>query len=128
MLLSFTERKLSLSLCLRYLARAILVPFVHEAPSVELGALAQIIEEAPATFPILLSVGKKLESMEMSTLQEMQGKVGSVIEDKIDSRLLSQYCISLFCAEQVYKYTIFVIQYINVGHCNSSLKLLTVLL
>ena len=67
----------------------------------ELGALAQILEEAPATFPVLLSVGKKVESMEMSMLQDMQGKVGSVIEDKIDSRLLSQYCISLFCAKEV---------------------------
>ena len=47
----------------------------------ELGALAQILEEAPATFPVLLSVGKKVESMEMSMLQDMQGKVGSVIED-----------------------------------------------
>lgn len=38
----------------------------------ELGALAQILEEAPATFPVLLSVGKKVESMEMSMLQDMQ--------------------------------------------------------
>lgn len=88
-------------MCSRYLARAILVPFVHEAPSVELGTLAHILEEAPATFPVLLSVGKKVELMEMSLLQDMQEKIGTVMEDKIDSRLLSQYCISLFCAQEV---------------------------
>ena len=74
------------------------MPFVHEAPSVELGTLAQIIKEAPATFPVLLSVGKKLE---MSTPQTMQEKVASVIEEKMDSRLLFQYCISLFCTKEV---------------------------
>ena len=77
------------------------MPFVHEAPSVELGTLAQIIKEAPATFPVLLSVGKKLELLEMSTPQTMQEKVASVIEEKMDSRLLFQYCISLFCTKEV---------------------------
>lgn len=70
----------------------------------ELGALARILEEAPAAFPMLLSVGKKLEAMEISSLQAIQEKIGAVIEDKIDSRLLSQYSISLFCAQEVSHY------------------------
>ena len=37
----------------------------------------------------------------MSMLQDMQRQDGSVIEEKIDSRLLSQYCISLFCTKEV---------------------------
>ena len=65
------------------------------------GALAHILEEGPAAFPALLSVGKKLELMEMSVLQNVQEKIGAAIEDKIDSRLLSQYSISLFCAQEV---------------------------
>ena len=77
------------------------MPFVHEAASVKLSALAHILEEAPAVFPGLLSVGKKMELMEMPVLQNVQEKIGAAIEDKIDSRLLSQYSISLFYAQEV---------------------------
>ena len=70
----------------------------------ELGTLALVLEEAPATFPVLLSVGKKVEFMEMSMLQDMQRKVGDMIEEKIDSRLLTQYCISLFCSQEASTY------------------------
>ena len=76
-------------------------PFVFEPPQVELHVLSRVIEDAPAAFPSLLAVGKKLEDMSADCLRELQRKVAEIVEEKIDSRLCTQYCITLFCAEQV---------------------------
>ena len=51
---------------------------------------------------MLLAVGRKLELMWTEMLSELQEKVASIVEMKMDSRLCTQYCIALFCAEEVY--------------------------
>ena len=51
---------------------------------------------------MLLAVGRKLELMSTEMLSELQEKVANIVEIKMDSRLCTQYCIALFCAEEVY--------------------------
>ena len=87
--------------CCRYLGRAVLNPFVHEPARVELGVLSHIIENAPVAFPFLLAVGRKLELMSPECLGELQERVANMVEERIDSRLCTQYCVTLFCAEEV---------------------------
>ena len=40
--------------------------------------------------------------MSTEMLSELQEKVANIVEIKMDSRLCTQYCIALFCAEEVY--------------------------
>ena len=48
------------SFIIRLLARVLLVPFPFQAPSVELGSLTKLLEDAPAAFPTLLQIGHKV--------------------------------------------------------------------
>lgn len=79
----------------------------------ELGVLSHIIEDAPAAFPLLLAVGRKLELMSTVNLGELQERVANVVEAKIDSRLCTQYCITLFCAEEVRVLQTLCLQYLK---------------
>lgn len=90
-----------LSMSCRYLARTVLIPFEHDAPSVELGVLTQVIENAPACFPHLLTIGHKIEMLEVEKLKELQERVTTTVAGNIDSRLATQYAISIFCALEV---------------------------
>ena len=86
---------------IRYLSRALLVPFVFEAPEVEIGVLTEVLEQAPSAFPALLSVGRKIELLKTEELHQMQERVASAIVDKVDSQLCTQYWISITCAQEV---------------------------
>ena len=78
-----------------------LVPFIHEAPPVELGVLAQVLQDAPAAFPLLLSVGRKVEQLTTVELRPLQERVTGVVDGKLDSRLCTHYCVSIICAQEV---------------------------
>ena len=63
--------------------------------------LSEVLQDAPAAFPLLLSVGRKLEQLEVSQLKELQERVAMIVVDKVDSRLATQYAISVLCAQEV---------------------------
>ena len=54
---------------LRYLCRAVLVPFTHKPPKVSPDVLDKVLEDARAAFPELLRVGKYLEDMESNAFK-----------------------------------------------------------
>ena len=44
----------------RFLARSVLIPFVHEAPPLSLNTLESLLDSAPAAIPEALQVGRFL--------------------------------------------------------------------
>ena len=89
----------------RYIVRTILVPFLFEPPAVEVGRLEKILSLAPAAFPDLLKIGKKVVSecsALNSKLYSVRDKVESFFPNGLDSRLATQYALSILCCEMVY--------------------------
>ncbi len=74
---------------------------MFEAPKVELGVLKAILADAPAAFPDLLSVGSALESLQDSDIAPIRQDVVLAVGEGVDSRLATQYSISMMCALQV---------------------------
>lgn len=85
----------------RYLARTLLIPFEHDAPSAELGVLTQVIENAPACFPHLLAIGHKIEMLEVEKLKELQERVTTTVAGNIDSRLATICYKHILCTRGI---------------------------
>ena len=87
----------------RYIARTILVPFLFVPPTVKVGRLERILAYAPGAFPDLLKIGKKLvnECSLNSKLYLVREKVESYFPNGLDSRLATQYALSILCCEMV---------------------------
>ena len=98
---TFTSMVLLCSSIVRFLARVLLIPFPFQAPSVELGSLNNLLEDAPAAFPTLLQIGHKLIN---GTIYSIRGAIESMLRhgaSLIDSRLMTQYAISIAMAQKV---------------------------
>ncbi len=80
------------------------MPFPYEPPQVELGVLKTILEDAPAAFPALLSVGSTFESLQDADITDLRKEIIEGVGGTLDSRLATQYCISLMCAMKVILY------------------------
>lgn len=85
----------------RYLVRAILIPFKFQAPRVELRVLAEALKRAPSAFPELLSVGKWLDGISDDEVAELRQKVLEKVDGTLDSRLATQYSLSIMIAQKV---------------------------
>lgn len=86
----------------RYLARAVLVPFVYKPPKITVGVLDHIRTHAPAAIPQLLKVISSLSSLSTedinSTVSRIEELLGSMV---LDGRLLVQYALSIIYAQMV---------------------------
>lgn len=85
----------------RYIARSVLVPFVYDTPDIQLGVLHQILGDAPAAFPALLAIGKKMENLQESQLKAVRCRITDLIGLNIDSRLATQYAVSILTVAEV---------------------------
>ena len=85
----------------RYLARAILIPFIYEAPSVRVDTLDAMLSEAHRALPEAVAIGKWLVQLPQSHLYEMVEKVQEVMLGKLDGRLAMQYAIYIVCSQEV---------------------------
>ena len=90
----------------RFLARVLLIPFPFQAPSVELGSLNNLLEDAPAAFPTLLQIGHKVIHVngDHDNIYSIRGAIESMLRhgaSLIDSRLMTQYAISIAMAQKV---------------------------
>ena len=82
----------------------LLIPFPFQAPSVELGSLNNLLEDAPAAFPILLQIGHKVINGDHDNIYSIQGAIESMLRhgaSLIDFRLMTQYAISIAVAQKV---------------------------
>lgn len=87
----------------RFIARVLLVPFPFQAPEVELGALHNVLEAAPAAFPVLLRLGHQLINNDREQIYSVRRQIEDVIRKKsgqADSRLMTQYAISIAMAQK----------------------------
>ena len=92
------------SFVIRFLARVLLVPFPFQAPSVELGTLTKLLEDALAAFPTLLQVGHKVIKGDHDRIYSIRGAVENMSRhgaSLLDSRLMTQYAISIAMAQKV---------------------------
>ncbi len=83
----------------RYIARVILVPFMFDASELQIGQLESILTGAPAAFPYLLSIGNQVVQR-CTELYQIREKIISCIPN-IDSRLATQYSLSVLCCNLV---------------------------
>ncbi len=79
----------------RYMARAILVPFVFEAPPMRVDTLDTIL------LPEAISIGYWLKNLPQNLLYETVENVQESVEGKMDGRLAMQYALYLLCAKEV---------------------------
>ncbi len=77
----------------------ILVPFIFDASEVQMGELDNVLRNAPAAFPNLLSIGNQL-SRRTDELQSIRDEITRCLPD-IDSRLSTQYSLSVLCCKLV---------------------------
>ncbi len=77
----------------RYMARAILVPFVFEAPPMRVDTLDTILAEAHRALPEAISIGYWLKNLPQNLLYETVEKVQESVEGKMDGRLAMQYAL-----------------------------------
>ena len=92
------------SFVIRFLARVLLVPFPFQAPSVELGSLTKLLEDAPAAFPTLLQIGHTVIKGDHDRIYSIRGVVENMSRhgaSLLDSRLMTQYAISIAMAQKV---------------------------
>ena len=85
----------------RYLVWAVLIPFKFQASQVELRVLPHLLQDAPAAFPKLLAVGKWLEGVDEDTVCSMRDSVLRSAGGKLESRLATQYALTILCAQKV---------------------------
>ena len=85
----------------RSLVRAVLIPFKFQASQVELRVLHHLLQDAPAAFPKLLAVGKWLEGVDEDTVCNMRDSVLRSAGGKLESRLATQYALTILCAQKV---------------------------
>ena len=63
--------------------------------------LHHLVQDAPAAFPKLLAVGKWLEGVDEDTVFNMQDSVLRSTGRKLESRLATQYALTILCAQKV---------------------------
>ena len=98
----------------RYLARVILVPFAYKPPNIRVDELDALLEMAPACIPDIIRVINTLSYADPSLFYSMTNIVEEALgEASIDPRLLSQYAISIVCAQEVCSYNIIIMQYMK---------------
>ena len=81
--------------------RVVLIPFKFQASQVELRVLHHLLQDAPAAFPKLLAVGKWLEGVDEDTVCNMRDSVLRSAGGKLESRLATQYALTILCAQKV---------------------------
>lgn len=81
--------------------RAVLIPFKFQPSQVELRVLHHLLQDAPAAFPKLLAVGKWLERVDEDTVFNMRDSVLRSTGGKLESRLATQYALTILCAQKV---------------------------
>ncbi len=84
--------------------RTVVIPFKFQASEVELRILDRLLARAPAAFPQLLSVVKWLEGVENDKVRSMRERVQESVGQQLDSRLATQYALSILCAQKVKLY------------------------
>ena len=82
----------------RYLARAILVPFVYEAPPIRVDSLDEILSESHRALPDVVSIGNWLKNLSESEVYDMVGKIQEELGGNMDGRLALQYAVYTLCA------------------------------
>lgn len=89
----------------RFVARAILIPFVYNPPKISLDLLDQAKKFAPAAIPQLLKIIHDVSNINPSILYDMRKKIEDALgEDAVDGRLLMQYAVSMVTCNQVASY------------------------
>ena len=63
--------------------------------------LPHLLQNAPAAFPKLLAVGKWLEGVDEDTVCNMRDSVLRSAGGKLESRLATQYALTILCALKV---------------------------
>lgn len=61
----------------RYLARAVLIPFVYEAPPIRVDTLDSMLSTAHRALPEVVSIGNWLKNLPESKLYDMVEKIRS---------------------------------------------------
>ena len=89
--------------CCRYLARAVLVPFVYQPPPVTIDTLDHLVRNAAAALPQAIRIGHSLvDSCDIDRVYHAVSRIETMLgNNTIDGRLAMQYAISLVCAEEV---------------------------
>ena len=85
----------------RYLARAVIVPFVYDAPPIRVNALNDILTNAHRALPEAVSIGHWLENVSEETVYEMVDRVQGAVGGRMDGRLAMQYALYTLCAQEV---------------------------
>lgn len=86
----------------RYLSRAVLVPFVYDPPDVIPDVLHDLLNNAHAAIPSALKVGQRLAKIDKTTIESLSSKIDEMLNEyKKDSRLTTQYAVSILCAQEV---------------------------
>ncbi len=87
---------------LRYLTRAVLIPFISEVNFIleDRESVCQGFREAHFSLPTLLHIGSMLVDAKMSELQQFKDKILSLVPG-ISSRLSFLYSLLMFISEKV---------------------------
>ena len=63
-----------------------------------------MLKQAPSAFPKLLSLGKWLDNIKEEDVYAMRQRVQDRVEGALDSRLATQYAMTIVCAQKVIMY------------------------
>ena len=76
---------------------------MFQASQVELQTSNKLLHRAPAVFPELLFIGKCFEDISNDSVQKMSKQVIESVgaESKIDSRLATQYALTILCVQML---------------------------
>lgn len=85
----------------RYLARAVLIPFVYEAPPIRVDTLDSMLSNAHRALPEVVSIGNWLKHLPESKLYDMVDKIKEALGGRMDERLTLQYALYTLCAKKV---------------------------
>ena len=86
-----------------YLARAVIIPFIYEAPPIRVDTLDAMLSEAHRALPEAIGIGHWLKSVPQSELHDMVNKIQEEVKGGMDGRLALQYAVYTLCAMQVCK-------------------------
>ena len=79
-----------------------LVPFVNDAPDVVPDVLSNLLNQAHATIPCALKVGRKMAKVDKTTIETVSSNIDELLKEyKKDNRLSTQYAVSILCAQEV---------------------------
>lgn len=85
----------------RYLARAIIIPFVYDAPPVTVDTLDNLLKDAPSALPEIIQIGKYMKNMTTNYIYKVVKKIEEVTRRGIDGRLVMQYALCIVCTQEV---------------------------